>query len=336
MAKIIGRGAPTAATFGILGQEYIDWLTGTRYVCTKSTHKTGTRVGEADQHCEWVPEGSDNPGGTGGVSSWNDLTDKPFGEVSESITWDGNTNGLVMSGASPAYLISNRYVAPEDYIGAAVVLSNGVTHVITEENLNPPRPGSMNEKAGFFSIVIPNKEIYGDAIVSSRDDMIDPAGIYFYNDGVKYISEVIFPPRVKTLDEKYIPDTIPRGLSIKEIEFTDRPTLYAWLQSNMGKFIKGVYKNNLMDVPMVVTQISAHTLNGSPVYDLFELAPATSVNLDGTIDYVFFFVLMFSVLNNQVEAFESKTEEGSESEIMVLPDELWSQAGAHVKIYYVE
>lgn len=27
------------------------------------------------------------------------------------------------------------------------------------------------------------------------------------------------------------------GLSIKKIEFTDRPSLYAWLQSNMGKLL---------------------------------------------------------------------------------------------------
>lgn len=34
--------------------------------------------------------------GTGGASSWNDLTDKPFGEEKafEPIVWDGNTDGL--------------------------------------------------------------------------------------------------------------------------------------------------------------------------------------------------------------------------------------------------
>ena len=37
-------------------------------------------------------------GGTGGVTSWNDLEDKPFGDEStggDTLTWDGNTDGLI-------------------------------------------------------------------------------------------------------------------------------------------------------------------------------------------------------------------------------------------------
>ena len=58
MAKILGHGAPTSGTYAILGQEYIDKLTGKRYICTKSQHITSDKAGEADHYCEWVEEGA--------------------------------------------------------------------------------------------------------------------------------------------------------------------------------------------------------------------------------------------------------------------------------------
>ena len=71
MSKILGRGVPTEKTYGILGQEYIDTLTGERYICTKSATVTSDKVGEADHRCEWELEGS---GGTGGGLSIKSIT----------------------------------------------------------------------------------------------------------------------------------------------------------------------------------------------------------------------------------------------------------------------
>lgn len=53
MAKIIGHGAPTSKTFGVLGQEYFDKDSNKVYTCTKVTHKTAYRAGEADAEYEW-------------------------------------------------------------------------------------------------------------------------------------------------------------------------------------------------------------------------------------------------------------------------------------------
>lgn len=58
-------------------------------------------------------------GGNGGVSSWNDLTDKPFGEVVETIepiTWDGNTEGLfavILDEGYGFYKVSDRVFSNE-------------------------------------------------------------------------------------------------------------------------------------------------------------------------------------------------------------------------------
>ena len=61
MAKIIGHGAPTSKTFGVLGQEYFDKDSNKVYTCTKVTHKTAYRAGEADAEYEWsiIGGGSD-------------------------------------------------------------------------------------------------------------------------------------------------------------------------------------------------------------------------------------------------------------------------------------
>lgn len=66
MATIIGRGAPTRNTPGILGQEYIDKNSGHVYKCVKVKHVTGVRTGEADALYDWVQEGTGS--GQGGES----------------------------------------------------------------------------------------------------------------------------------------------------------------------------------------------------------------------------------------------------------------------------
>lgn len=53
MSKILGNGKPTNKTPGIVGQEYIDKLTGTSYMCTKVNHVTGDRSGESDAVYIW-------------------------------------------------------------------------------------------------------------------------------------------------------------------------------------------------------------------------------------------------------------------------------------------
>lgn len=53
--------------------------------------------GERGIQGEQGPQGPQGPAGPVGTSDWNDITNKPFGEVevaSNELTWDGNTDGL--------------------------------------------------------------------------------------------------------------------------------------------------------------------------------------------------------------------------------------------------
>ena len=112
MITIKKPGAPTADTIGQVGQHYINLVNGDEYECVKIDDK---RVYEKDSvnansfFSQKVLAGADGhyiwnlvkAGGSGGASSWNDLTDRPFYEETEivneplNITWDGNTEGLL-------------------------------------------------------------------------------------------------------------------------------------------------------------------------------------------------------------------------------------------------
>ena len=94
-------------------------------------------------------------GGSGGVTSWNDLTDKPFGDnadgtvypmsgkyvegmgwsetVEESITWDGNTSGKESAIGGLFYKVSDKVFTAEQLVGQTMtmVTAGGETITVT-------------------------------------------------------------------------------------------------------------------------------------------------------------------------------------------------------------
>lgn len=100
MAKIQGNGRPTQFTKGAKGDVYTDLNTGKRYECLGSDGFVGRGQSNELVKYDWIMlkelgvisgGGSDTPSG-GGVSSWNDLTDKPFStESTEFIGFENKT-----------------------------------------------------------------------------------------------------------------------------------------------------------------------------------------------------------------------------------------------------
>lgn len=135
---------------------------------------------------------SDIPENAGGVSSWNDLTDKPFEDALETITWDGDTTGKeTMSGT---YKISDTYIQPDKFIGATIHFANGHTHTVVEEDIE-----TFDDQFGTgFDI---KGMVIGNEKLPSNPDLV---GIFV----VETLRSIEFS--VKTLDDKFIPDTIAR------------------------------------------------------------------------------------------------------------------------------
>lgn len=82
MPLITGHGAPTIYTIGNPGDLYQDADTGRTYECYDIYRQTPNLISNVTVEYRWRIY---NSGGSG-VSSWNDLTDKPFGYEKKYVT----------------------------------------------------------------------------------------------------------------------------------------------------------------------------------------------------------------------------------------------------------
>ena len=157
--------------------------------------------------------------------SWNDLTDKPFGEQGmEPIIWDENTEGLVSfdiladmggDGTTLAFKVSDLTPSKEEFLGGILTIrqeSLGERALnLTDETLMFNEEAGVLLHTGLWLVVI-----YADKPMAQYT----PAGIYFLKDldGVESTLSLAFPEslsNVKPIDEKFIPDTIARATDIQ-------------------------------------------------------------------------------------------------------------------------
>lgn len=148
--------------------------------------------------------------GTSDVTSWNNLLDKPFGELptgSDTLYWDGNREGLTRAVDYEQYLISESTPTIDDFAnGASNTKLDGDTETSTNLGLH-----TAIYEIGDGAIVV------GNSIVALKDgatvgDTIYPKkGTYFTwigNDS--YTTSLTIPgydgfPSSKLLDEKWLP-----------------------------------------------------------------------------------------------------------------------------------
>lgn len=170
--------------------------------------------------------------------SWNDLTDKPFGEVEGfEITWDGNTEDKiytqfveVIEGTCPedenykTYLISELTPSDEDLKkGIVTVVSIVDGETITEDvALSELWDLVANEQENVTAVSVVVVCRKDNTVLEMRDGEDSPvveytmtfpkAGVYFVcrtsEYGKDYVSRLHIPGEVEPLDEKFIPDTI--------------------------------------------------------------------------------------------------------------------------------
>lgn len=157
----------------------------------------------------------------GGASSWNDLTDKPFYEEGSgaTITWDGNTEGLESSNSFQgvtSYHVSDLTPSIDELIGGNLAFSDGQSLEVAEDWIITLSDDVI--MIGELSVFVAYKE--NATFTNSNTTVVFPKqGVYFTkgNDGVFYTSSLIYGSSIiKTLDEKFIPDTIAR---ITDIEY---------------------------------------------------------------------------------------------------------------------
>lgn len=158
--------------------------------------------------------GGSSGGSGGGVSSWNDLTDKPFGESAtggDTLTWDGNTDGKIGVPELGVYLVSNKPFSSND-------VENGMKVTVYYKSHNAEQsyelrdyeiyinPDGFITTEGVFSVP------YDNYVATDLGGIVFPStGIYVINTGDIYVSSITIPgytgfPAIKKLDAKYLPD----------------------------------------------------------------------------------------------------------------------------------
>lgn len=149
-----------------------------------------------------------------GVSSWNDLTDKPFGNV--VVTFDGNLDGKkVVSLSEGAYLVkvSDKVLSEAECVGANLVLSvygneQTATAVVTQDLTSE---FGISCFAPFFDgydgltvLIVRESGTVMEQEVSSGTYFL-----YMENNGLVYTKSFDALKQVKTIAPQYLPNYLP-------------------------------------------------------------------------------------------------------------------------------
>lgn len=170
-----------------------------------------------------------------GVTSWNDLTDKPFGaEVTESvIEWDGNSTGkeiLDIGIDSVLVKISDDVLTVDELIGSTVVINTEGTESSISIDQEAAQALQMMDGVlavmwngspiifivtadGDYSGLLMKKGTYFCVV---EDDYYNPPQILEYVKSLSCLTGQV--ETIKKLDENYIPNTIARTTDIPTIE----------------------------------------------------------------------------------------------------------------------
>ncbi len=267
-------------------------------------------------NCENTVEDAQPKPNGGGVTSWNDLTDKPFGtEITEGvITFDGDVTGWEQVDGSATGLdegavlikVSDSYTSKEQLEGATMeykYLGNDCTEILKdiEESTLPTgeafisfRPsGLMQDEVVFISIK-------GDL---SAMGIPLGEGTYFvvYGDSsyIKSISSLTgLVETVKTLDEKYIPDSVKGG------GFVLRPTedelsgdfKQITCTTNYDEMAKALEAG----IPVYVVLPESFGSSGAGIKEVISLLTWGYVNQDGETGITARFITFSDITNDTI------------------------------------
>lgn len=186
--------------------------------------------------------------------SWNDLTDRPFYEDGgwTTVIWDGNTDGKTACGQY--YLVSTN-LPDRDEDGCPEVLGstcaynrNGVETVETVDDLEGLRAAD-----GIYYRFTSSDWVRIVYFESSLNGItFSEPGIYFRKTTSTYTSRFTYgkDATIKTLDEKYIPDTIARisDLDTPKTEFI----LASTTEGSNKKFKLSIDDNGVLTTTEIV------------------------------------------------------------------------------------
>ena len=158
--------------------------------------------------------------GSGGVSSWNDLTDKPFGEVPPAfdIQWDGDMTGrFALDMSMLGYAQGVYFVKVSDIVPTAEELIGSLGYENTTENPDCIRDDTIDSTTypGSYNIANYIVIVYDQTTLNSALGLPDgyvTNGVYFIRDDTTglYFTRLTAQTKIIKLDEKFLPDTVAK------------------------------------------------------------------------------------------------------------------------------
>lgn len=189
---------------------------------------------------KFLPEGT----GGSGVSSWNDLTDKPFYEewghvIINKPEIDESFSIIDVETQTPRtlYKISNLKPTKEELVGGLITSEDGGTVEITEDYFMPESLfiGLIGFEPGIY-VVYDQKVVVNPSSDSSYTVTFPSTGIWIIDQGYDTFTSLEYDGwNIHPLDEKFIPNSIARKSDIKDISWNnlidkpfDKPLTYSW------------------------------------------------------------------------------------------------------------
>ena len=279
-----GHGRPNVFLAGQVGQKYKDLDSGLEWVCTGE--RGFIKVDGDDQSEMYNWELVESGGSTGGVSSWNDLTDKPF-EPPKVYEFDGNTEGLdsFNDGNANMYKVSDDILTTEQLVGGTLTVSPAIANA---EPIIIDIPSNIMKGSGFiaaeFVYVVFN---YQEMTAASAGQVVIPSnGIYFGKTDDLTVTKLT--THAKTIDKTYLP-AIDKA-DLPAIEVDDLPSIPL---------------SKIKERPVVTFNVSLATFVG-------DSAPTLNASYDGyTLDELITCIQNGNVifeLNNGVRLFANNVE----------------------------
>ena len=154
------------------------------------------------------PDGEQGESMGGGVTSWNDLKDRPFGdnrtEEEVTIEWDGNTNGLVNA---------DWYYKVSDITPSFAEIKTGVVVINANGNKSSYDLHSGSYAMNGSDIVVDDDDNRPLFLISRGSESYPEAGLYFYNSNGYFTERFTYTAKtgeVKTIDYLFMPPGYPK------------------------------------------------------------------------------------------------------------------------------
>lgn len=131
--------------------------------------------------------------------TWENLSDKPFGESGATIEWDGSTEGRETAELNNVYYkVSDKTLSIDEIIGASITAGDSSDPLIIDSSNIVTYQG-----IDVFEIALNGHGLV--LVVGSNIENGPTKGVYFYKDIMRYISSLTYSS-TKTIDPKFLPE----------------------------------------------------------------------------------------------------------------------------------